>query len=277
MASKFNFRRNQFYIFAAAFVFVLLFGLMISEYLVRFGEERESSYLVHLSQTATASIDANQVAVLEGEPEEEETEAYNILKKQVELLHVHIPEAGFIYIMRLQGDKVVWLADSEPADSEDAVLPGEVFDEPSKELIGVLKSGGSIFEGPQRDKWGVWVTGLTAIYHPENKSVIALLGVDISAEKWQKTIFTYRLLGYALTASLLILVLFFYIYTEKMYKANETILKEMHDRRKAEEEVKELTGLLPICSSCKKIRDDRGYWNQIESYIEQHSKADFSH
>ncbi|MBN2686301.1 MAG: hypothetical protein JXR40_13555 [Pontiellaceae bacterium] len=42
-------------------------------------------------------------------------------------------------------------------------------------------------------------------------------------------------------------------------------------------EVKELSGLLPICSSCKKIRDDKGYWNHLEAYISKHSKADFSH
>lgn len=41
--------------------------------------------------------------------------------------------------------------------------------------------------------------------------------------------------------------------------------------------VKTLKGLLPICASCKKIRDDSGYWNQIELYIMDHSDADFSH
>lgn len=43
------------------------------------------------------------------------------------------------------------------------------------------------------------------------------------------------------------------------------------------EEVKTLSGLLPICASCKKIRDDKGYWNQIELYIQKHSEAEFSH
>ncbi len=41
--------------------------------------------------------------------------------------------------------------------------------------------------------------------------------------------------------------------------------------------VKRLSGLLPICASCKNIRDDKGYWNQIESYISEHSEAEFSH
>jgi DNA-binding NarL/FixJ family response regulator len=41
--------------------------------------------------------------------------------------------------------------------------------------------------------------------------------------------------------------------------------------------VKTLTGLLPICAACKKIRDDNGYWNQLEAYIEAHSDAEFTH
>ncbi len=42
-------------------------------------------------------------------------------------------------------------------------------------------------------------------------------------------------------------------------------------------QVKTLQGLLPICASCKKIRDDKGYWNQLEVYIRDNSEADFSH
>ncbi|HXW00169.1 MAG TPA: response regulator [Anaerolineae bacterium] len=41
--------------------------------------------------------------------------------------------------------------------------------------------------------------------------------------------------------------------------------------------VKMLSGLLPICASCKKIRDDKGYWQQVEVYIQDHSEAEFTH
>jgi DNA-binding NtrC family response regulator len=51
----------------------------------------------------------------------------------------------------------------------------------------------------------------------------------------------------------------------------------MTELQNALEHVKQLQGLLPICSSCKKIRDDQGYWNRIESYISKHSDARFSH
>ncbi|MBA7550812.1 hypothetical protein ES705_43337 [subsurface metagenome] len=50
-----------------------------------------------------------------------------------------------------------------------------------------------------------------------------------------------------------------------------------YDLIKAKDHVKSLTGLLPICSSCKKIRDDEGYWHQVEGYIKKHSEAEFSH
>lgn len=47
--------------------------------------------------------------------------------------------------------------------------------------------------------------------------------------------------------------------------------------RKALAEVKTLRGFIPICSGCKKIRDDHGYWQQVENYLRQHSEAQFSH
>lgn len=55
-------------------------------------------------------------------------------------------------------------------------------------------------------------------------------------------------------------------------------LKRMYKNlQKAKDEIKTLRGIIPICSFCKKIRDDRGYWNQIEAYIQDHSEASFSH
>lgn len=57
-------------------------------------------------------------------------------------------------------------------------------------------------------------------------------------------------------------------------KDREKIIGQL---QKALSEVKTLQGFLPICASCKKIRDDKGYWNQIEFYIQTHSDAQFSH
>jgi CheY-like chemotaxis protein len=51
----------------------------------------------------------------------------------------------------------------------------------------------------------------------------------------------------------------------------------IQELQEALSKVKMLSGLLPICASCKKIRDDHGYWHQVESYIRAHSQAEFTH
>lgn len=85
---------------------------------------------------------------------------------------------------------------------------------------------------------------------------------------------------------------------EELAEATQRLRMEIAERKRAEKElqqytselarnnkelqdalanVKRLTGMLPICASCKKIRDDKGYWSQVESYVSEHTEAVFSH
>jgi phosphoserine phosphatase RsbU/P len=57
----------------------------------------------------------------------------------------------------------------------------------------------------------------------------------------------------------------------------EALASRVRELEQALSRVRRLQGLLPICSYCKKIRDDRNYWRQVESYISEHSEAAFSH
>ena len=64
---------------------------------------------------------------------------------------------------------------------------------------------------------------------------------------------------------------------EAILATNREVL-ELNDRLSgAMAEVNRLSGLLPICASCKDIRDDKGYWSQVESFISSHSEAEFTH
>ena len=57
-------------------------------------------------------------------------------------------------------------------------------------------------------------------------------------------------------------------------KDRERLIREL---REALSKIKTLSGLIPICASCKKVRDDKGYWNQIDAYFRDHIDIDFSH
>ena len=75
---------------------------------------------------------------------------------------------------------------------------------------------------------------------------------------------------------IIIIALIFLAYRLKM-KTNLQLRKKSEELEKTLKEIHQLSGLLPICSSCKKIRDDGGYWHQVEEYINTHSEASFSH
>ncbi len=61
---------------------------------------------------------------------------------------------------------------------------------------------------------------------------------------------------------------------KKSDEERELLITELQT---ALDEIKTLRGIIPICSFCKMIRDDQGFWNQVEEYVKEHSEANFSH
>jgi two-component system, response regulator PdtaR len=64
------------------------------------------------------------------------------------------------------------------------------------------------------------------------------------------------------------------LYKAKAEKERKELMSKL---QKAMDEVKTLSGLIPICASCKKIRDDKGYWQAVEQYIGERTSAEFTH
>ena len=57
----------------------------------------------------------------------------------------------------------------------------------------------------------------------------------------------------------------------------DALVTKVEELNHAIEQIKTLRGIVPICAKCKKIRDDQGYWNQLELYVREHTEAEFSH
>ncbi len=121
---------------------------------------------------------------------------------------------------------------------------------------------------------------LVSLWIPKKKFTIAMAIISsvltiagffyspVGGEMW-KVIFNRSLALFAIWTTAIL--------TLQRKKIEEDRLTAVQDAKELLEETKVLRGLLPICASCKKIRDDNGYWNQIEVFIEKHSDAQFSH
>ena len=63
----------------------------------------------------------------------------------------------------------------------------------------------------------------------------------------------------------------------RILELQDAMADKVQELQKALNEVRTLRGIIPMCSSCNKIRDDQGYWNQVEAYVRDHTEAEFSH
>jgi hypothetical protein len=134
---------------------------------------------------------------------------------------------------------------------EPLVLKGPAVDDARGAGDEVLGRGGQVFAA-------IW----------DGEQVIGHVSMDSEVRNepiTQRQVELLRLFGSAIG----------YLVTRK--RANEEREWVITELQEAVAKVNTLSGLLPICASCKKVRDDKGYWNRIEEYIEQHSHALFSH
>lgn len=114
-------------------------------------------------------------------------------------------------------------------------------------------------------------------------------GISVTLPEFQIHIHASLFYGYGLAAiGGLLFILFgggmLRKKSEQLSESNQALSAEILEREKlirelteVNEQVKTLSGIVPICMYCKEIRDDQGYWNQLEKFISQHSEAQFSH
>lgn len=140
--------------------------------------------------------------------------------------------------------------------------------------------------GPNNNKflWSLTLP-LIVIFLVGNKKgiAIALLFILFIIMLIMSTYLIYNepLQSFSTTLRYVSVYLIIMLYAIMMEKARDLVQTKLIDTNehleKSLREIKTLSGLLPICYKCKKVRDDKGYWSKIENYIQQNSDAQFSH
>jgi hypothetical protein len=113
-------------------------------------------------------------------------------------------------------------------------------------------------------RWGCAIASISAL---------VWLGADIASGH----VFTHPLIPFwnaLMRLGFFLIVVALLSQLKRSYEAQMRIAREL---RESLDQVKILSGLIPICAWCKKVRNDKGYWQQVEAYITEHSEASFTH
>lgn len=159
---------------------------------------------------------------------------------------------------------------------------GEIFFEYYFKKLGSEKIAHKMSFAKLYEPWN-WIVA-TGVYLDDVDQLIQSETVDMKKTLKIQRMYSFFIAAVIMLFSSLILIRFekqishlISSYEKDIDKYTSNLLREKEKTEIALAEIKQLKGLLPICSYCKKIRDDKGYWNQIEGYIQEHSDAKFSH
>lgn len=169
--------------FACALL-VLAGGYFFSERQVHQIDEMDRADLLVRVQTIAHMVNAADIASLKGSQDDLSSSTYTQTKQLLYNLHDINGGARFLYFMRPDsgGDKLMFLVDSESPTSKDYSPPGQIYVDTSDLEIANYRDAISFTEGPYTDEWGTWISGYSPIWF--NGKVVAIFGMDISADKW---------------------------------------------------------------------------------------------
>ena len=228
------------------FLAILVSCLAGTRKLIDQGVKETNASYVRAASTAAAAFSVDELRALSGIPADTGTAPYIHVRQTLARILQANNDARFVYLMAQRDDKVVFLADAEPEDSPDASAPGDVYEEASPALLDALKQGQPFIEGPLVDRWGEWVTGFTPIRDRAGGTVVAVLGIDWEARQWRQALSVYRWFGLLFTVFPLLLaaaILAGFINAERI---NVLLTEEMHERRRAQNELERLSRQDPL-------------------------------
>ena len=121
--------------------------------------------------------------------------------------------------------------------------------------------------------WFLVASGITLMTVRRIESLVML----VSGGSTERSELAFEIVGHVISALLLAGIYLIRPLFTSIAQTEEEREKLILELQEAVNNIRTLRGMLPICASCKKIRDDKGYWTQIESYVSQHTEAEFSH
>jgi hypothetical protein len=174
---------------------VAAIGYVLLRFVTAYGVGYERSRLEARAAVIGRSLDAEMIKKLTGREADQDTPVFRSIVARLARLQTDNRDCRFIYLMGRKDGAVIFLADATDPSSPDYSPPGEVYEEASPELIRTFATGEPFVEGPVSDHWGTWVSGLAPIRDPSSQRVLAVVGMDVNADRWRITLGIGRVLA----------------------------------------------------------------------------------
>lgn len=174
---------------------VAAIGYGLLRFVTAYGVGYERSRLAARAAVIGRSFDAEMIKKLTGREADQDTPVFRDIVARLARLRTANSDCRFIYLMGRKDGAVIFLADATDPSSPDYSPPGEVYEETTPELIRSFAIGEPFVEGPVSDRWGTWVSGLAPIRDPSSKRVLAVVGMDVNADRWRITLGIGRVLA----------------------------------------------------------------------------------
>ncbi len=197
-----------------AYLTLAILGWLITQNLGLYLLQSNLDELSAKADTASAAVNFRRVETLTASPADIGNSDYERLKEQLKAINEANLDLTYVYLMRFDNGKIIFLVDSEPDFSSNSSPPGQVYDEAAPELRAKFLSQKTFIIDAYTDRWGSWISAFAPIIDLENKRMIALIGMDMDIRIWQQKIFRHRLLGIFISFCMFILFSVFFIISQ---------------------------------------------------------------
>lgn len=200
--------------FAAAFIFVNIFGIIITVYSLIYVDGVLKKSMASRSGAIAGAMDIEDISQLTGTSDDLESPVYAHVKEKLSRVAELNPDIRFVYLVGKQNDDIFFYADSEDPSTGESSRPGEIYFEASADFHRAFDEKINMIEGPLKDQWGTWMSAFTPIIDSNSDKVIAVAGIDIDARDYSRALLAYSVIPILLT----VVLIFFAFVIWRAYK-----------------------------------------------------------
>lgn len=192
--------------YALVALVIVSLGVLSSAYVYTQIDQSGREHIKDRAQTVAEMFPKADIEELAGASYDLGTPAYARVKNTLTRIRQVNSDVRFAYLVGTHSNgNIFFFADSENPSSQDYSPPGQEYEEASPAMHDMFETGVPVTEGPDRDRWGVWISAYAPVRDDSGK-IIALLGLDLPASQYVTDVVAYSLLPLLVALLLLVLI-----------------------------------------------------------------------